>query len=126
MSETASSIATNSLLDSRQGANLKKDMAARQNSKKLSGTSSGRQTFDNDEFMAAAIGDTAWLKQSLRSGRDPSLYDRNVSEILQRLTFYTIKIMYHKSCKKYQLLVHIKLYFEDQHMLSFIDTLPDD
>ena len=81
MSETPSSIATNSLLDSRQGVNFKKDMAARQSTKKLSGTSSGRQqTSDNDEFMAAAIGDTAWLKQSLRSGRDPSLYDRNVSE----------------------------------------------
>ncbi|XP_033632664.1 synphilin-1-like [Asterias rubens] len=78
MSETPSSIATNSLLDSVQGVNFKKDMAARQSTKKLSGTSSGRQqTSDNDEFMAAAIGDTAWLKQSLRSGRDPSLYDRN-------------------------------------------------
>ncbi len=34
---------------------------------------------DNDEFMAAAIGDTAWLKQTLKTGKDPSQYDKNVS-----------------------------------------------
>ena len=34
---------------------------------------------DNDEFMAAAIGDTAWLKQTLKSGKNPSQYDKNVS-----------------------------------------------
>ncbi|XP_072022874.1 uncharacterized protein [Amphiura filiformis] len=32
---------------------------------------------DNDEFMAAAIGDTAWLKQTLKTGKDPSQYDKN-------------------------------------------------
>ncbi|XP_033123831.1 ankyrin repeat domain-containing protein 53-like [Anneissia japonica] len=30
-----------------------------------------------DEFMAASIGDTSWLKQSLRDGRDPNSFDRN-------------------------------------------------
>ena len=34
---------------------------------------------DNDEFMAAAIGDTAWLKQTLKTGKNPSQYDKNVS-----------------------------------------------
>ncbi|XP_002738166.1 uncharacterized protein LOC100377534 [Saccoglossus kowalevskii] len=32
---------------------------------------------ETDEFMAAAIGDTAWLKQSLRDGRDATKFDKN-------------------------------------------------
>ncbi|XP_072177601.1 uncharacterized protein [Diadema setosum] len=30
-----------------------------------------------DEFMAAAIGDTAWLRQSLKGGKNPALFDKN-------------------------------------------------
>ena len=32
-----------------------------------------------DEFMAAAIGDTEWLRQSLRGSRGALTYDSNVS-----------------------------------------------
>ncbi|XP_070541222.1 ankyrin repeat domain-containing protein 53-like [Ptychodera flava] len=32
---------------------------------------------ESDEYMAAAIGDTAWLKQSLRDGRDATTFDKN-------------------------------------------------
>ncbi|XP_077992524.1 uncharacterized protein LOC144446596 [Glandiceps talaboti] len=32
---------------------------------------------ESDEFMAAAIGDTAWLKQSLRDGRNATTFDKN-------------------------------------------------
>lgn len=38
------------------------------------------KAFTHDEFMAAAIGDTAWLKQSLRGGKDASRFDRNVRQ----------------------------------------------
>lgn len=37
------------------------------------------KAFTHDEFMAAAIGDTAWLKQSLKGEKDASRFDRNVS-----------------------------------------------
>ncbi|XP_022111002.1 ankyrin repeat domain-containing protein 24-like [Acanthaster planci] len=78
MSETASSVATNSVAESKLGVASKTvTTAAHQLSKPGSREPTSRPTFDNDEFMAAAIGDTAWLKQSLRSGRDPSQYDRN-------------------------------------------------
>ena len=34
-----------------------------------------------DEFMAAAIGDVEWLKQSLRGSKGTINFDKNVSEL---------------------------------------------
>lgn len=36
-----------------------------------------RGALGSDEFMAAAIGDTAWLRQSLKDGKNPANFDKN-------------------------------------------------
>ena len=36
----------------------------------------------DDEFMAAAIGDTEWLRQSLRNNRGAINFDKNVSHLV--------------------------------------------
>ena len=40
-----------------------------------------------DEFMAAAIGDVEWLRQSLRDGRGELHFDRNVRTQLHSIKF---------------------------------------
>ena len=35
-----------------------------------------RSMLGSDEFMAAAIGDTAWLRQSLKAGKNPANFDK--------------------------------------------------
>ncbi len=43
------------------------------------GTKLDRKGIADDEFMAAAIGDTEWLRQSLRGNKGAINYDQNVS-----------------------------------------------
>lgn len=60
------------------GSNTPAPMANNNRRRSKIGFSNDKKQSD-DEFMAAAIGDTEWLRQSLRNNGGAINYDKNVS-----------------------------------------------
>lgn len=59
--------------------------------------SSAKSKINDDEFMAAAIGDVEWLKQSIRPSKPPTInFDKNVSLPFWNLHMHNLCLIHRK------------------------------